>query len=138
MASIEAGRNPRTRLLVYTLEVAARARVNLDPLALLDEERHVHGGPRREPRRLGRPARRVALDAGFALVDLEDDAGRELDADGDAVVNGEVAVEALAQEPYLVADLVLHQVDLVAGRRVHEDEAVALVPREGHLAVLDV
>ena len=38
----------------------------------------------------------------------------------------------------LVADLVLHDVHLVARARLHEDQAVALVPRVGHLARLDV
>ena len=59
-------------------------------------------------------------------------------ADGVAVEERDLAVEPLAEEADLVADLVLLDVDLVAGGRVHEDEAVALVPRVGHLARLDV
>src|SRR5579859_3575529 len=119
-------RNPQ--LFVDALEVGAGARVDLDPLALLDEERDVDDGPRGELGRLGGTARSVALDTGLAFGDLEDDARRKVDADRDAVVDRNLAVQPLAQEPNLVTDLVLHHVDLLAGARLHEDEAVALVP----------
>src|SRR5271154_1670138 len=125
-------------LLVDPLEVAARARVDLDPFAFFDEERDVDRCARRELGRLRGTARGVALDTGLALGDLKNDARRKLDSDRIAVVDRDFAVEPLAQKPNLIAHGVFHHVDLVAGARVHENEAVALVPRVAHLVSLDV
>src|SRR5580658_9522223 len=125
-------------LPVHALEVAAGARVDLDPFAFFDEERDVDGRARRELGGLRGAARRVALDAGLAFGDLQHDARGKLDSDRIAVVDRDFAVEPFAQKPDLIAHRVFHHVDLVARARIHEDKAIALVPRVTHLMSLDV
>src|SRR5437016_725802 len=102
--------------LVHALEVLPGGRIDFDPLPLLDEERDVHRSTGRELRGLGRPARGVAFHARLAGDDLEDDVGRELDADGVAVEERDVDVHALAQPALVVPDLVGLDMNLVTGR----------------------
>src|SRR5690606_1556174 len=55
------------RSALHALEVLARALIDLDPLAFVDEERDVDDRAGRERGRLRRAAGRIALHAGLAL-----------------------------------------------------------------------
>ena len=63
-------------------DVAALAGVDLDPVARVDEQRHLDDGARLELRRLGHVRDRVALDARLGLGDLELDRGGERTPEG--------------------------------------------------------
>ncbi len=135
-----AGRRQALRALapVDALQVLALLRVDLDPLALLDEERHVHHGAGGHRGGLRRAAGGVTLHPGLAGADLQRDVRRQIDADRQAVEDGDVEVHAVAEPLGVVADLVARHVDLLTGLGVHEHEVLALGVDVLELTRLDV
>src|SRR5918999_3484356 len=106
-------------------DVAPLARIDLDPLALRDEERHLHDGSGLERRGLRHVRDGVPFHARLGVRHLELDRRRQLDAGRPAVHREdlhrrrgrdelEVGRDALARKRELLVRDVLHEDDLVA------------------------
>src|SRR4051812_242126 len=122
----------------HTTQVAPVAGVDLDLRAGLEEQRDLDLGARRHRGRLGAAGRAVALQTRVGLGDLELDRGRELDVERRAVVEGDLHLLVLQEEPRLVADGRRGHGHLLVVRGVHEDEVVAVAVEVGHVAAVDV
>src|SRR5207247_517771 len=131
-ASLRASRARRPPEL-RAADVALLARVDADPVALVDEERHLDDGAGRQLRRLGHVRDRVALDAGLRLDDLELDRRGKLDARRPAVHGQHRHRARRLEELQLLRDGFAGERDLVVRLRIHEDDVVAVV-----VEVLDV
>src|SRR5947209_8717657 len=80
---------PTRRIRSGALEIITRPRVDLDLVAALDEQRHVHAKARLDGRRLRRARRRIALEAEVRVRHRQDDRCRKVDADGRPLVLAE-------------------------------------------------
>src|SRR5215218_80871 len=117
--------------------VRARARVDLDLVADVHEQRDVHGRARLERRRLvAAPGGGVALHAGLGVGDLELDGSRELEVRG--LVVDEQQVDGLARLDPLegALDARLRDRELLVRALVHEVRVRAVGVEELHLARL--
>src|SRR5450759_5014700 len=107
------------------LHVFAGSGVDLDPIALVDEQGHRHRQPGLQRRRLRGPGRGVALEAGVGCGHLEIDGGGQFDPDRLVLVgqNGDLGAvfevfegvtKGRGRQRYLVVGLGVHEVVLVA------------------------
>src|SRR3954469_3226831 len=124
--------------VVHAAEVVARAGVDLDLGADLDEQRHLDLVAGLDVRRLGARVAAVALQARLGVRDLHDDRGGQLDVERVAVVEGDGRRAVLEQEVGGVTDDGGRHVDLVVVRGVHEDEVVAVAVQVLEVAAVDV
>ena len=111
--------------------ILAGARVDLDVVAGRDEQRNLDFGARRELGRLHHLARRVALHRRLRVLHFTDDRGGKLDGDRLALVERELASEALGEVTDRVAEVVRFDLVLVV-LVVHE-----YVERIGEIRVRD-
>src|SRR3989442_2059041 len=115
------------------LDVLTAPRVDLDLVAPLDEQRHVHAQAGLERRRLRRAGRGVSLEPEVGVLHGEDDRRGQVDADGITLVLVEHHGHPVAEIAHGVGELIGFEGELVVRRRVHE---VVLRPVVVH--VLDV
>src|SRR4029077_3554134 len=123
---------------LHAAEVRRVTGVDLDLLALGDEQRHLDLVTGLQGRRLGAAGRAVADNAGLGVGDLEQHRGRELDVEHATVVGGHDRVLVLQQEVLGVADDVGRDLELVEGAGVHEDVRRAVVVEVLHGPLVDV
>src|SRR5581483_8098933 len=125
-------------LAKHAFAVFARARVDADQVALVDEQRHAELRARLDGGRLGDVARGVAARARLGRGHAHLDEVRHRDADDLAVEELDLADHVVLQPAPLVGDRVLEHVDLLVVGLVHEDEVLALLIKEGHRLLFDV
>jgi hypothetical protein len=113
-------------------DVAAFAGIDLDPVALVHEQRHLDDGARRQLRRLRHVGDGISAHAGLGLRHGQLHGRRHLDARRPAVnrqqLHGAGRLEILER----VRDALARQADLLVALLVHEDDLVA-----GVVEVLD-
>src|SRR5437773_3312408 len=111
---------------LHALDVLARARVDLDLLALLDEERDLDHEAGLELRRLVGTGPRISLHSRVGLGDREDHRRRQVDADRHTLVHRYLGLASLDQETTRGSDEVSGDMDLVVRLEVHEYEVGAV------------
>src|SRR4051794_3684276 len=107
------------------LDVALFARIELDLVADVDEERHLDHRARFERRGLRHVGDRVALDARLRVGHLEHDRSGEIDAGGIAADEHHLHRRRRLHERQLVLEQRVRQRELLIRRLVHEDDLVA-------------
>src|SRR4051794_21285855 len=118
-------------------EVTTVARVDLDLLALGDEQRHLDGGAGLESGRLVAAGGTVALNAWLRVGDRQLDRDRELDVEHGVLVPSHGRRHVLEQIVLRAGDRLAGHVDLVVGLAVHEDVVGAVLVEVLHLALVD-
>src|SRR5215471_2545990 len=111
--------------------------VDFDLVAGSDEQRHLHFESARELGRLQHLTRSVAADGRLRVGDLAHDGVRKLDRDRLALVESQLAFDAVLKVVRGVADAVLLDLDLVVVA-VHEDVHRIGVVRKGHRLLLEL
>src|SRR3712207_880566 len=101
-------------------EVVARAGVDLDLLAVGDEQRHLDLQTGLERGRLRAAGAAVALEAGLGVGDLQLDRRRQVDVERVVLVDGHGRDLLLEQVVLRVPDDLVADRDLLVGRGVHE------------------
>src|SRR3954471_1837544 len=119
-------------------QILARAGVDLQDVALIDEERHLQAVAGLQRRRLHRSGDRVAAGAGIALHHLQLDGVGQVDGDGASVPEEHRGVQVLLEEVPRLAEPGGVDVALFVVLRIHEDVVVALLVEVMHLLFLDV
>src|SRR5918994_7673448 len=117
-------------------DVAAFARVDLDPVARVDEEGHLDDRARLEGRRLRHVRHRVAPDAGLGVRDRELDRGRKLHTRGLAADEEQLDGARRLHVRQLRIERVVRQRELLVRPLVHEDDLISGVVEVLH--VLDL
>ena len=115
------------RSVVLAAGVGTVLGVDLDAVALIDEQRDLNLGSGLNGGRLGAGVGAVALQARLGVGDGQDHGARQIDAQRGAVVEGDQAVGAFEQELGLVAQKGLRNHDLIVGGHVHEHEVVTVL-----------
>ena len=118
-------------------DVVAAARVDLDAVADLDEQRHLDDLAGLERGRLAGARHAVTLHAGLGLGDLELDRGRDLDRDDLALEERDLGGHALDHVVGGVAERDRRHVHLLVRVVVHEHVVVAVAVEELHLLAVD-
>ena len=121
----------------YPAEVVARAGVDLDARAGLEEQRDGDLVAGLDRRGLGAARGAVALQARLGVGDLEHDRRGELHVERRPLVHGDDRVLVLQQEVRGGADRLGRDVHLVVGVRVHEHEVRAVLVQVLHVALVD-
>src|SRR5215813_9167530 len=115
--------------------VLAGTRVDFDPVAGSDEQRHLHLQSARELGGLQHLTRSVTTDGRLGVRDLAHDRVGKLDRNRLALVKRQLAFDAVLEVVRGVADAVLLDLDLVVVA-VHENVHRIGVVREGHRLLL--
>src|SRR5688500_11198652 len=127
-----------TALLLHTFHVRVRARIDLDQVADVDEQRDRDLRAGLDRRGLLDVARGVTADAGLRGGDLEEHERRQRDVDRALVEEQHAARQVVLHEVGRLADQLARDRDLLVALLVHEDQVVAFLVEELHLALLDV
>src|SRR2546425_2007929 len=128
---------PTRRIRLGALEIVTRPRIDLDLVAALDEERHVHAQPRLHRRRLRGSGRGIAFEAEVRVGDREDDRSGHLDTDRRALVLAQDHDHTVGEVVRGIAELVVVERYLVVGGCVHEVVVRAVLVLELHVAVIE-
>src|SRR4051812_30511214 len=123
-------RSPR-RSGIHPAQVAAVARIDLQLVAGVDEQRHLDLGAGLDRRRLGACTGSIALQPGLGVGDLQFDGHREFEVQRRAIVERNLHRQALQQELGGVAHQRIRQVMLLVVLRVHEHEVGAVAIQVG-------
>src|SRR5262245_38480928 len=119
-------------------DVLARTGVDLDAVARVDEQRHLHDSAGLSGSRFLGAGHSVALHARFGLGNRQLDRGRQIDTDNFVLVHLQHRGVAVLQIQHRVAQGRGLDVHLVVGGVVHEDVMVfALAVEQLHLALVD-
>ena len=118
-------------------DVFAGARVDLDLVAGVDEQRNLNHLVGLQRRRLTRAADAITLNAGVGVGDSELDGGRNLDGHDLAVVEGDDGHRVFNHVIGGITERDRCDVLLVVGLHVHEDVIVAIAVEELHVLLLE-
>src|SRR5690606_22962039 len=127
-----------TRASLYPSQVLAGAGVDLDRIALVDEQRNLDDETGLELGGLERAGDGVSPHTGIALDDLEFHRVGQRHADRLAPVEEDVDLRVLLEEVLRVAEHVLGEEGLVVGLLVHEVVVRPLLVEELHRTLLEV
>src|SRR5947208_8872093 len=122
---------------LHAFDVLARSRVDLDPLALFDEQGHLDHGTRLHLRGFHRARPGVTPRARIRLDDREDDRRGELDGDGHALVHRDLCLARLREVARSVAHDLSRDVHLFVRVLVHEDVVTAVRVEVLHRSAFD-
>src|SRR6266550_3231251 len=128
---------PTRRIRLGALEVVTGSCVDLDLVATLDEEGHVHAQPRLDRGRLRRTRRRVAFEAEIGVGDREDDRSGHLDTDRRALVLAQDHDHSVSEVVRGIAELLVIERYLVVRGRIHEVIVRAVFVLELHVAMIE-
>src|SRR5262245_29761224 len=108
-------------------EILSRARVDLDHVALVEEQGHLHHRPGFERGRLGAAGGGVSPDARVGAGDGQLDEVRKLDGDRAPVDEEHLDLDVLSQEVAGLAHLVGGECDLLVALGIHEVVAIVAI-----------